>query len=309
VLRPTETGATDFARWWRDALTVRPLGGDVYSAGPAPSAFPRLYGGQVAAQSLLAAAATVEDGTRPHSLHTMFLRGGDPAGPVHYRVERVRDSRTLATRLVHAEQDARLLAVATASFHRAPPTVRHPVEHEIGVDAPVAPPESLPTRPERLAATFGADVPRGAAEDWPVDVRYVGRTPWDQPAGLDGTVPRGRLWLRAAGPLGDGAALHAAALTFATDWHMFEPVLYPHRIGWAEMISGRSLYGTSLDHTLWFHRAVRLDEWVLLDQVAPVAGESRGFCRAEVRGSDGRLAATVAQEVCFVEPRQDGAPG
>jgi acyl-CoA thioesterase-2 len=81
------TATTDFARWWAEALSVRPLGGDRFAAGPAPSAFPRLYGGQVAAQVLLAAAATIDDGREPHSVHTVFLRGGDTARPVTYHVE------------------------------------------------------------------------------------------------------------------------------------------------------------------------------------------------------------------------------
>ena len=289
---------TDFDRWWTDVLTIRPRSGDAFEAGPAPSAFPRLYGGQVAAQSLLAGAATVDPLREPHSLHTTFLRGGDHSRPVTYSVERLRESRNLSTRLVRAEQDGRLLATATASFH-TPGGLRRHLDHEDGPTGPVPAPATLPGRPERLAAAFGAAVPDAGAAVWPVDLRYVDRVPWEPgPA-----EARNRLWMRAATRLPDVRAVHAAALAFATDLPMFEPVLFPHGLDWAEMIAGRSVYGASLDHALWFHRPARADTWQLLVQVSPVSARDRGFCRAEVRSEDGRLVATVAQEIGFVDPR------
>lgn len=306
--------STDFTRWWAEALTLRPLGGDRFEAGPAPSAFPRLYGGQVAAQGLLAAAETVGRAREPHSVHTAFLRGGDPTRPVTYRVERVRESRTLSTRLVRAEQDGRVLATATASFHAQSGGQRHRIEHDTGSGAgdtgrggtgPAPAPSSLPGRPERLAAAFSDGVPAVAAAVWPVDVRYVDRAPWDPvPGGGGPALPSNRLWMRAFGTLPDVPCVHAAALTFAADYPMFEPILFPHDIGWAELIGGGSLYGASLDHALWFHRPPRFDDWLLLDQVSPVAARARGFCRAEARSVDRRLVATVVQEVGYTEPRR-----
>jgi acyl-CoA thioesterase-2 len=305
----TTTVTTDFARWWADVLTVRRGGQDNFEAGPAPSAFPRLYGGQLVAQSLVAAAGTVEDGRAPNSIHASYLRGGDHSRPVDYRVQRLRDSRTLSTRLVHAEQEGHLLATAICSFQRADNALRRQVEHDVPSEPPVGrPPDSLPTRGERLASAFGAQVPANAAPVWPVDVRYVDRAPWEPPG--DGTpgAPRNRLWFRAApvpdGPvLPDAPLMHAAALAFATDQPMFEPVLFPHQLEWTEMIAGRSVYGASLDHTVWFHRPVRFDDWLCLSQTAPVAAGTRGFCRAEVRSEDNQLVASVAQEIAFAEPR------
>jgi acyl-CoA thioesterase-2 len=306
------TATTDFGRWWAEVLTLRRTGEDRFEAQPSPAAFGRMYGGQLAAQSLLAAAGTVTDGLDPNAVHTVFLRGGDVTRPVTYQVERARQSRSLSTRLVRAVQGDRLLATATASFHRPPAEMSRPLEHETGTfggpepspggSRPAAPdPESLPGRPERLARRFGEDVPPGAAPVWPVDVRYVDRAPWDENGAP--TAAYNRLWMRAGGPLPDVPAAHAAALTFASDYPMFEPVLYPHSIDWTELISGRSVYGASLDHALWFHRLPRFDEWLLLEQVSPVAARCRGFSRAEARTADGRLVATVAQEVAFTEPR------
>jgi acyl-CoA thioesterase-2 len=305
----TTTVTTDFARWWADVLTVRPGDQDSFEAGPAPSAFPRLYGGQLVAQSLLAAAGTVEGGRAPNSIHVSYLRGGDHRVPVGYRVQRLRESRTLSTRSVHAEQGGQLLATAICSFQRSDNTMRRQVEHDVPGEPPIeASPDSLPTRGERLATAFGDQVPANAALVWPVDVRYVDRAPWEPP--VDGTpgVPRNRLWLRAASlpdrpALPDHPLMHAAAFAFASDWPMFEPVLFPHRLEWAEMIAGRSVYGASLDHTVWFHRPIRFDRWLSLSQTAPIAAGTRGFCRAEVRGEDNRLVASVAQEIAFGEPR------
>jgi acyl-CoA thioesterase II len=295
---------TDFRRWWAEVLTLRRTGEDQFEAQPSPAAFARMYGGQLAAQSLLAAAGTVGDEQEPNAVRTVFLRGGDVTRPVTYQVERAHQSRSLSTRLVRAVQGDRLLATATASFHRPPAEMSSTLEHETSGVGPAPDPESLPSRPERLARRFGEDVPPGAAPIWPVDVRYVDRAPWDQAESGAPAAAYNRLWMRAAGQLPEVPAAHAAALTFASDYPMFEPVLYPHSIDWAELISGRSVYGASLDHALWFHRLPRFDEWLLLEQVSPVAARSRGFSRAEARAADGRIVATVAQEVAFTEPRR-----
>jgi acyl-CoA thioesterase II len=123
---------TDFRRWWAEVLTLHRTGEDRFEAQPSPSAFARMYGGQLAAQSLLAAASTVSGGQDPNALRTVFLRGGDVTRPVTYQVERAHQSRSLSTRLVRAVQGDRLLATATASFHRPPSEMSSPLEHEIG---------------------------------------------------------------------------------------------------------------------------------------------------------------------------------
>ncbi|HWN35094.1 MAG TPA: acyl-CoA thioesterase domain-containing protein [Pseudonocardia sp.] len=313
---------TDYAGWWTAVLTLRALGSDRFEGAPAPSAFPRLYGGQVAAQCLLAAAMTVPAEREPRSVQVTYLRGGDVARPVRYEVEQVRESRTLSTRLVRAAQGDRLLATATASFHRAPPPdAPYALEHDAaepdssGGDLagghhaagdhparlrPPPPPGALPSRAALLGATFGERIPTTAAAVWPVDVRYVDRAPWDASGPAS---PRNRQWLRTAAELSDVPAAHAVALTFATDYPMFEPVLFPHALRWDEVISGTAVYGASLDHALWFHRPVRFDEWLLLDQVSPVAAAGRGMSRAEVRSPTAGLIATVVQEIALIDPR------
>lgn len=298
------SATTDYDRWWSDVLSVRRSAADIFEAGPAPSAFPRLYGGQIAAQGLVAAATTVNDDREPHSVHTSFLRAGDVGHSVRYRVERTRESRTLSTRSVRAEQGDRLLAITTASFHRPPAAPRHRLEHDaVGRADDVTPPASLLTRPERLQARFGDDIPAAGAAIWPVDLRYVDRAPWDDAVNRTPVSPSNRSWLRPHGTLPKVPAAEAAALTYATDFPMFEPILFPHAIDWELLIGGGAVYGASLDHALWFHRPPMSDEWLLLSQIAPIATRSRGLCRADLRSADDGLVASVVQEVAFVEPR------
>lgn len=296
----------DFAASWELILTVNRTTvsrdrTDRFETPPAPSPFDRLYGGHVAAQCLLAAARTVEPDRPPHSTHTCYLRGGDPLKPIAFEVRRLRDSRTLSTRLVSAEQDGRLLASSTVSF-QVPGEV---LEHETTTAAPAPAPETLPRRADALVAAFGEDVPPGAGPDIPMDLRYIDQTPWTLPP--EGAPPRNRLWARtlAALPAGDPVA-HAAALTYVTDFPMYEPVLFPSGMDWQRMISGQGVYGASLDHAVWFHRPARLDDWVLLEQYSPIATRSRGLCRAEVYQPGAGLVATVVQEMAWVRAATRG---
>ncbi len=139
--------------------------------------------------------------------------------------------------------------------------------------------------------------------EWPVDLRYADRAPWLLAATPTDKIPRNRIWLRSPEYSGDLHGSDAAALTFATDLPMFEPVFFPTEIDWQDVISGTAFMGASVDHSLWFHRPARLDEWLLLEQFAPVAHDSRAFIRAEVRTRAGALIASVAQEVVFIAPR------
>jgi acyl-CoA thioesterase II len=290
--------------WWREVFALHSPRTDTFTAPSTQSAFARLYGGQVAAQSMLAAAATVDDGILPHSQHTSFLRGGDTTVAVTYRVDRIRDSRAMSTRVVTAEQSGRVLATSIVSFHQIAARAEHAFEHEwpsrTSEHVPPAPhPDSLPSRAESLLRRYGKDIPDQAADIWPVDMRYVERTPWS-----DGvSAPRNRLWLRSI-QYPDVPGAHPAALAFATDLPMFEPVFFPTGITWSEVMASKLVLGSSLDHTIWFHRPARLDDWLLLELFAPVAHASRAFIRGELRAPSGQLVASVAQEVVFVDPRQ-----
>jgi acyl-CoA thioesterase-2 len=283
-----------------DVLAVARTGHDVFEGARVPGPFDRLYGGHVAAQALLAAAATVPPSRRVHALHVNFLTLGDAADRVTYQVERVRDSGHFSTRLVRAEQGRAIVATLSISFHDGAPSF----DHDLAM-SDVPPPETLPSRQELLLARFAGSPPLNAGVPWPIDVRYIDRTPWDDDARSD---PCNRLWIRADGELPDDESLHACVLTYASDLLMFEPIMYPHGIRWDDLIEGRGVFGASLDHALWIHRPIRADDWLLHEHASPVAANSRAFTTGRFFSRDGRLVASVAQEIVLkAAPRPAGA--
>jgi acyl-CoA thioesterase II len=221
-----------------------------------------LYGGQVAAQALRAAAATVDPGRHPHSLHGYFLSRGDASRPVLLTVYQDRDGRSYSNRRVIAVQEGRVIFNMTASFHVVEPGLDYQAHAAPGV----TPPDELPDSGIRgLLVGVDVRIPEQAQPDqkWP-----------------------SRVWLRASGELGDDP-LHACALTYVSD--MFT--------GLAGTPGAERLGPpTSLDHAVWFHRRVALDDWVLMDlQPESIAG-GRGMYTGRIFGRDGRLAAGIAQE-------------
>ncbi|MGO9155574.1 acyl-CoA thioesterase [Mycobacterium sp.] len=296
---------TESVGWWQKIFALQEVAANNYRADPIRSGLPRLYGGQVGAQSLLAAAATVDSDRVPHSSHTSFLHAGDDTRAITYEVDRVRDSRSMSTRVVTAQQDGRMLATSVVSFHLAPSgDPQPPIEHEWppAHGEPVQPlpdPDTLPSRRTSLSHRYGDDIPSGAAPRWPVDLRYVDQVPWSDSV----APPRNRIWLKTIGYPRQTAGADAAVLAFATDLPMFEPVYFPTGIPWRDMIGHTALLGATLNHSVWLHRPARLDDWLLLEQFAPIAHGYRAFCRGELRSRSRQLVASVAQEMVFVAPR------
>jgi len=296
---------TESVRWWQTVFALQEIAADTYESAPISSGLPRLYGGQVGAQSMLAAAATVDSDRVAHSLHTSFLRAGDDTRAITYEVNRVRDSRSMSTRVVTAQQGGRMLATSVASFHGAASGDPQPsIEHEWAPapGEPVQPlpdPDTLAPRWTSLSDRYGDDIPSGTAAQWPVDLRYVDHVPWSDSV----APPRNRIWLKAIGYPRQIAAADAAAAAFATDLPMFEPVYFPSGIPWRDMVGHTALLGATLNHSVWLHRPARVDDWLLLEQVAPIAHGYRAFCRGELRSRSGQLVASVAQEMVFVAPR------
>ena len=243
----------------------------------------RLFGGQVAAQALAAAGRTVE-GRPAHSLHAYFLRPGDPAIPVLYTVDRIRDGQSFTTRRVVAVQHGQAIFSVAVSFQLREVGYEHQQ-----LDMPQAPPpESLPTWQERASALPQGTFPWTRGER-PIDLRHV-----EPPTFLGGPPRRGGnlVWFRATGTLPEDPFFHRCALTYASDMSLLDTVVLPH---------GRSgplgpVMMASLDHALWFHRDVRVDDWLLYAQESPVATGARGFARGSVFTRAGELVASVAQE-------------
>ncbi len=266
---------------------------DIFRGRTAEEGLQRVFGGQVAGQALVAAGRTVPLERPVHSLHAYFLRPGDPAHPIVYTVDRIRDGRSFTTRRVVAVQHGKAIFTLAASFQEPEPGG---LEH--AVPMPQVPgPEGLDRLETRMAPY--ADEPLGAwyTRPRPIDVRYVADPP--RVARETGRrEPCSRVWMRADGTLPDDPLLHVCAVTFASDMTLLEATLLPHGESW-----GPGVAGASLDHAMWFHRPFRADEWWLYDQEASWTGASRGLARGSIFTRDGRLAVSVVQEGLLRVPR------
>jgi acyl-CoA thioesterase-2 len=264
-----------------DLLDLEPIEVNIFRGLSPAEDRQRIFGGQVAGQALVAAARTVEQGS-VHSLHSYFLRPGDPNAPVLYEVDRIRDGRSFTTRRVVAIQHGRAIFNMSTSFHIEEPGFEH---SDPMPDVPD--PESLPTRQEMWAQADGTGA--WAEEDKPLDMRWVTANPFERDRPLP---PDQQVWMRADGQLPDDPVLHACVLTYASDMTLLDTTLLPHGRSWAH----GGLMLASLDHSMWFHAPFRADDWLLYDQHTPSASGARGLAGGRVFRRDGRLIASVMQE-------------
>jgi acyl-CoA thioesterase II len=286
------TDEEDPAQHLAAVLSIDEAGADQYVGYCPAQAFDRIYGGQLAAQALLSAARTVRSGMQPISVHTSFLRIGMVREPVTYSIERAADGRSLTNRVVHAYQRERLLSVSVVSFQDTA-TEHQMVDHHV-LTGSLPAPESLPTRDESLVEHFGDSVTNTMAmSSWPIEVRYVDRTPW-----TEGTsVPRNRLWMRSVVDLPDDYLTHCAVLLYAADLHLPEPILFPHELTWYELVNGIKVFGASLDYSVWFHRPFRFDDFLLHEQEAQAIANSRGLTMGRFSTRNGELVASATELV------------
>jgi acyl-CoA thioesterase-2 len=267
-------------------LDLKRIDEDIFRGVSTKSRWQRVFGGQVAGQALVAAGRTVPDDRRVHSLHSYFVRPGDPTIPILYEVDRVRDGRSFSTRRVIAVQHGQTIFSLSASFQLE----QDGFEHQQPMPANVPPPESLPA----LVNRYG---PSPEATAWyrsmpkPIDLRYVDDPPWIQHA----HGPRegmSRVWMRADGVLPDDPLLHVCVLTYASDMTLLDSVLVRH--GLAPGLDPISM--ASLDHAMWFERTFRADEWLLYSTSSPSASGGRGLATGRFYTQDGRLVCSVVQE-------------
>jgi acyl-CoA thioesterase-2 len=238
----------------------------------------RIFGGQVLAQSLMAAAKTV-DASRPvHSLHGYFLRPGDPHEPITFTVERLRDGRSFSARRTHALQRGVPLLSMISSYQEPAEGLDHQVEMP---DVPG--PDELPS----LAERYGHLEPVSST---PMDLRHVEGPTFLTPG--PERVAHQAVWLRAIDKMPDEPLLHTALMAYASDFSLLEPILRRHGLSWATP----GLKVASLDHAMWFHRPARMDEWLLYAQESPSASGARGLGLGRLFTADGVLVASIAQE-------------
>ena len=245
----------------------------------------RVFGGQVAGQALVAAGRTVPPDRPVHSLQAYFIRPGDPAVPIVYLVDRVRDGRSFTTRRVSAVQHGETIFTLSASFHQPEPG---PEYADPMPDVP--PPEAVERNSDRLARLLGQAPPQ--VRESPIDLRSIG--PMSAEAAGDPSLrtTRNLIWLRVDGDLPDDPLLHVCLMTYASDMTLLDSVLLGHGLSW---LDGRTS-GASLDHAMWFHRPFRADRWLLYAQDSPVASGARGLARGQVFTAGGELVVSVMQE-------------
>lgn len=271
-----ESGSEHLLRF----LEVEQLDANYFRGYSPEGPWPRIFGGQVLGQALMAAGRTLETTDRVvHSLQSYFLLAGDPQVPIMFEVDRIRDGRSFTTRRVRAFQKGDAIFALSASFH----VTEDGPEHQ--PPAPDVPgPEAVDGGPGPFAR---------ARQEWgvPFDFRWIDRPERSEQM----------MWLRADGPLPDDPLVHASLLAYASDFGLVSVIAQPHTSG-TDWPTGFMM--ASLDHTMWFHRPFRVDEWLLYARHSPTATGARGLAFGAVTTEDGTLVASVAQEG-LVRPRRE----
>ncbi len=264
------------------------IGDDTFIGPPPPDQGARTYGGQVLAQTLAAAQRTVPDDRRANSLHACLLHAGRAAEPLVVAVDRVRDGRSFSQRNVVALQNDREVMRSLVSFH----VPEKGLEWDPPVTIDVAPPTS--EQPYTDYGDFVESVLPVDEHPWsgrgrPMEVSYINvpAAPEGQPV----TEPQ-LMWMRVRGQLGADRALHDAGLAYLADLGMNPLILLPHGYSWRD----ERVTEASLDHTMWFHRPAKADEWLYYDKRVESTSLGRGLASGRFYDPDGRLVATCMQE-------------
>ena len=246
----------------------------------------RVFGGQVIGQALVAAYRTV-NGRTAHSLHGYFLRPGDPAVPILYNVDRIRDGGSFSTRRVVAIQHGQAIFSMAASFHKHEEGLIHQAKMP---DVPQ--PEALPSEAELKEHLVGR-LPEPLKAYWqherPIEIRPVDLSRYTSPGKRTASQ---QVWIKATGELGDSLACNQCVLAYASDFTLLDTALIAH----GRFVFDPTLMLASLDHAIWFHRPFRIDDWLLYSQDSPSSAGARAFCRGTLFTRSGELVASTAQE-------------
>jgi acyl-CoA thioesterase II len=264
-----------------DQLEINLFRGESRDIGSA-----QVFGGQVLGQALSAASKTVADRV-VHSLHAYFLRRGDFNAPIIYNVDRSRDGQSFSSRRVVAVQHGEQIFTMAASFQ----VMEEGLEHQLAMPQ-VPPPEDLPDTAQQLREILERlpeRLQRFAMQPRPFEFRMVQPIDYLKPRKA---LPVRQVWFKTVGTLPDDQTLQRCLLAYVSDFYLLDTSTLPH----GTSISSKDLVMASIDHAMWFHRALRVDEWLLYALESPSASGARGFARASVFDRQGRLVASTAQE-------------
>jgi len=282
-----------------ELLTPAQVKDDLFRGETQDLGFKALFGGQVMGQSLAAALQTLPEGDwHAHSFHVYFMLAGTVTDHLEFEVDRLRDGRSFCTRQVKAMQNGRAILTMICSFQQP----EEGFEHQAPMPE-VKGPDGIPSQLE-LARMFRDYFPEKVRDiytaDKPIEMRVLDPVNIFAPTKKD---PVKYLWMKATGPLpADDTDLHAKLLAYSSDFNLLPTSLHPH----ARSYGQKGMQMASLDHSVWFHRPFRIDEWLLYAIDSPNAGGGRGFCRGQVFNQKGELVASVAQEglIRYREPEE-----
>ncbi len=267
-------------------LELEPLEVDLFRGASRDIGSRQVFGGQVLGQALSAAYATVQ-ARRVHSLHAYFLRRGDFNAPIVYQVDRSRDGGSFSSRRVVAIQHGAQIFHMAASFQDP----AEGLEHQLPMPD-VPPPESLPDLREQIESEnspLPAAVQRFAGRNSPFEFRSVQPLNYSHP---EVGPPRLDVWFRTVDKLGDDLRRHACLLAYVSDYHLLATAMRPHGYN----LASPGVVVASIDHAMWFHRPMRVDDWLLYSIESPAAAGARGFARASLFTRAGVLVGSTAQE-------------
>ena len=268
-------------------LDLERLEMDLYRGISPKVGWQRVFGGLVIAQSLVAAQRTIADDRFVHSLHSYFMRPGDPEVPIIYEVDRIRDGSSFNTRRVVAIQHGKAIFSLAASFQKDEPGLSHQIAMP---DVPM--PEALIGEAD-LKEKFLKNAPDNVRRYWererPIEMRPVSLTHYISPEKLE---PVQNIWVRANGAVPDDRRIQAVVLAYLSDMTLLDTSLFAHGLS----VFSSKIQAASLDHAMWFHRDCPLDDWLLYAQDSPSTSGARGLTRGGLYSRDGVLVASVAQE-------------
>ena len=266
-------------------LELTPLGDDIF-LGRHPRKNPvRTFGGQLMAQSFVAASRSLDHDLPPSALSIHFIAGGDPLMDIEFHVARLRDERRFANRRVDAMQNGKLLATAIISYLAG----GHGLEHNFEMPR-VPEPHTLPTIDELLVG-YEEVVPSFVNALRPIEWRYTNDPAWVM-RDKGGRLERNRVWLKAAGEMPHDPVLHTAAMIYSSDTTVLDTIITTHGLSWG----WDRIFAVTVNHAVWFHRQVDFSDWVLYSTASPVAAESRGLGMGHFFNRSGQVIATVVQE-------------
>jgi acyl-CoA thioesterase-2 len=266
-------------------LDLDQIADDIF-VGRHPSKNPvRTFGGQMIAQSFVAGSRTVSEKLPPSTISAHFISGGDPEKDLEFHVVRLRDERRFANRRVDVMQDGQLLTTAMISYLSGGRGIEHSIEPPALPD-----PESVPPVDELLRG-YEDVVPHFVNALRPIDWRYTNDPSWVM-RDKGEKLTHNRVWMKAQGNMPDDPVLHAAALVYSSDTTVLDSIITTHGLSWGF----DRIFAVTMNHSVWLHRPVRFDEWVLYSTSSPVAAESRGLGTGHFFDRSGQVLATVVQE-------------